>query len=202
MDPATYPARLCQLIDLGLQPRSYKGEKKDPAREIMLTYEFVDEFLKDEDGNDDPDKPRWLSESMPLFNLEADRAKSTARYLALDPTQEHEGDFVKLLGVPCLVTIVHNKGKGDRVFENIAGVAPMREKDAKKCPELVNEPRVFDLEEPDMEVFLGLPKWVRDKIVSNLEFEGSELSKLLKDGDEGPGKEKAEKAKGEDENPY
>ena len=86
LEPGTYPARLVQVVDLGVQAqRPYQGKEKDPVQEILLTYEFVDEFLKDEDGNEETDKPRWLSESMPLFNLSSERAKSTLRYNALDP---------------------------------------------------------------------------------------------------------------------
>src|SRR5574341_1285327 len=78
LDPGVYPTRLVQLIDLGLQPqRPYQGKEKPPAHEIMMTYEFVDEFLKDENDEDIEDKPRWYSETLPLYSLEADKAKST-----------------------------------------------------------------------------------------------------------------------------
>ena len=77
LEPGTYPVRVVQIIDLGVQPqRPFKGEQKPPVHQIQLTYEFVDEFLKDEDGNELEDKPRWLSESFPLYNLSSDRAKS------------------------------------------------------------------------------------------------------------------------------
>lgn len=60
LEPGVYPARLVQLIDLGVQPqRPFQGKDKPPAQEIMITYEFTDEFLKDEDGNEIEDKPRW-----------------------------------------------------------------------------------------------------------------------------------------------
>ena len=70
MEPGTYGARLVQILILGVQPqREFKGEAKPPKLEIMLTYEFNDEFMKDEDGEDILDKPRWLSETMPFNNL-------------------------------------------------------------------------------------------------------------------------------------
>jgi hypothetical protein len=84
----TYPGRLVQLIDLGVQKQpDYKGEPKDPIQMIHTTYELSDEFCKNEEGEDETDKPRWFSESFPFYNLDADRAKSTKRYLALDPDQ-------------------------------------------------------------------------------------------------------------------
>ena len=185
LEAGVYPCRLVQVLDMGLQTqRPYKGEPKQPAYEISLTYEFTDEFMKDEDGKDREDKPKWLSETMPLHNLNAERAKSTQRYLALDPTREFGGDFSQLLGTPCNVTVVINPGKGDnagKVYENIGGLATMRAKDVDKLPELVNPTKLFDLDAPDMEVFNVLPDWVQEKIKGNLEFAGSPLAHLLGD---------------------
>jgi hypothetical protein len=179
IEPGTYPGRIVQILDLGLQPqRPYMGKDKPPAHEIMLTYELVDEFMKDEQGNDIEDKPRWISETLPFYGLFADKAKSTQRYLALDPQQEHDGDFAKLIGCPCNVTVVNN-AVGEKVYDNVAMITAMRERDAAKCPELVNPPRVLDLDNPDKEVFDALPQWVQDKIRGNLNFRGSPLEKLV-----------------------
>ena len=189
LEPGTYKARLVQLIDLGLQPqRPYQGQEKKPAYEIMLTYELVDEFMKDENGEDIEDKPRWISESFALHSLSNDRAKSTKRYEAFDKEHEFDGDFTKCVGQPVLVTIVNNK-VGDKVYDNVANLAAMRAKDAANCPELVNGTKVFDLSSPDMEVFNALPQWLQDKIKGNLEFNGSALSKKL-GGAEAPAKPK------------
>lgn len=179
LEPGVYPTRLVQLIDLGLQPqRPYQGQEKPPAHEVMMTYEFVDEFLKDEDGNDVEDKPRWYSETLPLHPLVADRAKSTQRYNALDPEGKYGGDFVKCLGVPVNVTLVHNQN-GEKLYVNIANIAAMRPRDAAKCPELVNEAKYFDLDDPDINVFGSLPEWIQTKIKSNLNFKGSKLEAAL-----------------------
>ena len=177
--PGTYPARLVQVIDFGLQPqRPYMGQDKSPAYEIGTTYELVDEFMKDENGNDIEDKPRWISESYPLYSLKADKAKSTARYLALDPEQTQEGNWAALLGQPVNVTIVNNK-VGEKTYDNIATSSTMRARDADKCPALVNKSVAFDLDAPDLEVFNKFPKWIQDKIKGNLNYKGSKLEKLL-----------------------
>lgn len=179
IDPGVYPARIVQVIDMGLQPqRPFKGAEKKPAYEIGFTYELVDTFVVDEDGNEQEDKPRWISEVLPLHPLVADKAKSTQRYTALDPEGVLEGDFSKLADIPCNVTIVNNKS-GDKVYDNIASIAAMRPRDAAKCPELVNPVKVFSLDDPDLEVFNKLPNWIQDKIKSNLNYKGSKLEKLL-----------------------
>jgi hypothetical protein len=182
LDPDVYRARVVQVIDLGLQAqRPYQGKDKPPANEIMLTYELSDEFMKDEDGEDIEDKPRWLSETLPFYGLFADKAKSTLRYHAFDPEENFGGDFSKCVGVPVNVTVVNN-ASGDMVYNNVGNVAPMSPKKAATCPELVNPAKVFDLDNPDMEVFGALPEWLREKIKSNLNFKGSPLQKLLEGG--------------------
>jgi len=183
IDVGTYPVRIAQIIDLGLQPqRPYQGQEKPPAQEIMITYEFLDEFCVDEDGKELDDKPRWLSETLPLRSLKAEKAKSTQRYYALDPDEEFGGDFTQLAGLPAVASVVQNAGKGKNagnIYNNIASLSAMRPKDAGKAVELQNPPKLFDLDEPDMEVFGSLPDWLQDKIKDNLEFNGSALQKAL-----------------------
>ncbi len=188
LESGSYPGRLVLVVDLGLQnQRPYQGKEKPPAREIMLTYEFADEFMKDENGDDDTDKPRWLSESFPLYNLDSERATSTLRYKALDPTLRWGGDFVKTLGYAVNITVVQNPNKKNpkRPWENVAGITAMRPKDVIKLPELVNEAVAFDLEEPSLDSFMMLPKWIQKRILENLEFRGSLLERMLEEGNKG-----------------
>lgn len=180
----TYPGRLVQVIDLGLQPqRPFQGNEKAPANELYTTYELVDEFMKDEKGIELEDKPRWISERFAFHNLNSTKATSTKRYLALDPNLEYDGNWPELLGLACNVTVVNNPGTTadgkKRVYENIASTAPMRKKDADKLPALVNKPKFFDLADPDLEVFKSLPEWLQQKIKSNLNYNGSKLQNLL-----------------------
>lgn len=184
VDPGTYPARICQIIDLGLQPqRPWQGQPKPPAHEIMLSYELTDEFMKDEDGEDIEDKPRWISETMPLRHIDSELAKSTKRYKALDPNMEFDGDFSQLLGAPGNVLITTYVSKKDGFERNgVDNLTAMRPRDAAKTPELQNPPKIFTLEDPDMEVFGSLPEWLQEKIKSNLEYPGSVLEGELEGG--------------------
>ena len=196
----TYPIRVAQIIDLGVQKqRPYQGKEKPPVQEVMLTYEFLDEFCVDEDGNEDEAKPRWLSETMPLYSLKADKAKSTNRYLAIDPQLEFDEDFTMLAGGAANATIVHNAGKGANVgktYMNIQSLSAMRPKDVANAPDLKNPTKVFVLDEPDLEVFSSLPEWIQDKIKGNLEYQGSVLQKAL----EGPQSGSDEPQSGDDLN--
>lgn len=193
IEPGVYPGRLVQLIDLGLQAQKpFQGKDKAPVQEIMLTYELVDEFMKDEKGEDMKDKPRWISETLPFYGLFADKAKSTMRYNAFDPKGDFNGDFSKAVGMPINVTVVNNQ-VGEKVYDNVANIAAMRPRDAQACPELINPTKVFDLDAPSLEIFNALPKWIQDKIKGNLNFAGSNLSVAL-----GGKPDPKQNAKGED----
>lgn len=175
----TYPARLVRVIDLGLQTRNpYAGQEKPPAYQVDLTYELLDVFMVDKDGNEDETKPRWVSETINLNNPNADLATSTKRAKALDPDDDHDFDLAAMVGAPCMVTIVHKESRG-KTYANVGNITTMRAKDAAKAPELVNKPVVFDLDAPDMDVFKSFPQWIADKIKGNLEFNGSKLQLAL-----------------------
>lgn len=193
LEAGTYPARLVQVICKGLQPQpAYQGNEKPPQVELYVTYELLDEFMLDDDGNEMKDKPRWISETFGLFNLDSDLAKSTKRYYAIDPTEKHGGEWGELVGTPVMVTITQSpdkKGKKDSegnlvVYNNVSSVQTMREKDAKKAEPLVNPTRVFDPYEPDMDVYFALPEWLRKAIKEGLDFGGSVLERNLEGVDE------------------
>lgn len=184
LQAGVYPARVVQIVSLGTQPqRPYQGQEKDPHLTFRVTYEILDEFIVDEEGNILEDKPRWFSEEFPLHSLESERAKSTKRYYALDPNETHKGDWSKLINTPTMVTITKTPGKGKnegRTFNNIEGLSTMRGKDAESAVELKNDPVVFDFYDPDVDAFKSMPEWIQDRIKGAVDYEGSALEEALK----------------------
>lgn len=177
MEADSYPARLVQVVDLGVQPqRAYQGQAKPPARTINVTYEIDGVFMVDEDGNELKDKPKWLSEDFPFYPPSVERSKCAKRMKVFDKEGACDGDISLMLGSPCTVTVAINAGKGKhegKFFENISNVTPLTR--GVSVSELVNEPRFFDLEEPNAEVFNALPKFLREKISNSLEIDQTPL---------------------------
>lgn len=208
LEAGNYPGRVVQIIDLGLQAqRPYQGKDKPPAHELMVTYELVDCFMVDEAGKEVSDKPRWISETFPIRALDQDKAKSTQRYKAFDPTGAADGDFSRFLELPVNVTVVHGgiNPKSNKPYENVGNISTMRARDADRCPPLVNPAKVFDLGEPSVEVFNSLPEWLREKIKSNLNFAGSPLAVALGNAPapkEAPPVEEPEEQEEEDDRPW
>lgn len=186
MEAGTYPCRLAQIIDMGVQPqRPYQGEEKPPKPELMLTFEFVDSFLPvfDEKTDtwtevEDEEKPRWLSTRIPMNSRDSDLAKSTKWYRIFDPTEQHGWDWSKLLGTPINVTItVSDKGSN-----YVSGISLMRAKEAASLIDLKNEPKILDQSSSDTTIFNSLPKWLQEVISEGLEFKGTPLQIALDGG--------------------
>lgn len=188
LDADNYPARLVQVVDMGLQTNFFDAEKVN--HEVMLTYELDGVYCLDEDGNEVVDKPRWFSETINMIDLPEGmdlleiyndqfrgKAKMVTRSRAFDPKGEMNFDLSLFLGMPCAVTIIQKKKKDGTLKNEVGNVtAPMR---GMKVADLVNKPKLFTLDEPDMEVFGSLPTWLQDNIKKNLGFKGSALEALL-----------------------
>ena len=178
-----YPCRVAQVIDMGRQVREtwdsvqnkyVPDHEKAPVNMIRVTYEFTTEFMKDENGNEQEDKPRWLSEEFPLLPLSSDLATSTKRMKAFDPDfSNFGGDWSLVLTLPCSVSVAHSKG-GKAKEGNVA--KPMK---GMVIADLKNEPKMFSLVEPDVDVFRSFPEWIQERIKANLDFEGSKLQAAL-----------------------
>jgi len=185
LDAGSYPVRIVQMVHMGLQAqRPFEGQEKPPQQEIRVTYEFLDEFMLDEDGAEVEDKPRWVSEEFALHPLDVDRAKSTLRYNAFDPDNEGDGDIFSLVGRAGNLTIVAKQGNGknkDKVYNNVSGANAMRAKDLKKHDDtpLINPSLLFSVDEPDMVAYGKLPDFVKDKIKAGLAYKSTELCKQL-----------------------
>ncbi|AUS01827.1 hypothetical protein NVP1293O_39 [Vibrio phage 1.293.O._10N.261.52.E1] len=205
-----FPARLVRITDLGLHPKiDYKtGKVTGEQYKVRFTYELLTSFLKDEDGNDMKDKPRWISENIPITKALAfadapaqpwyGNCGIVKRYRAIsgNPLAAAE-DLSVLLGEACSVLVVHEadrKGKTDDegnvvVYANVGEVAadPFAMM-GQEAPALVNEAKFLDLSEPSLELYEEEPNFVKEMIVTNLEFAGSPLEKLMA-GEEAGGDE-------------
>lgn len=150
-DPAptgTFPARLTQVIDLGVQETAY-GDKP----QAILGFELVTESIPETDKN---------------FILSKFVTKTLARnsalrdiILAITGKDPKSVDLKDHLGSSCLVTVVH-KVSGDSVYANIASVTSVPKK--MEVPQAKGPLLAYDLDFPDASVYESLPDWIRRKI--------------------------------------
>ncbi|QQV88344.1 hypothetical protein pEaSNUABM27_00042 [Erwinia phage pEa_SNUABM_27] len=152
-------------------------------------------------GKDLLDKPRWFDFEF-TYNPDGfmgDRSHIYKFMAAVDafevkpnPEAGIAGHPAKqlneLLGEPLVVNLTQYTKKGGKnagqMANKISTFAPMKSKDKRDAKALVNPTIFFDLGAPDLEVFGKLPggdqEWaVKNRILANLDFNGSKLQELL-----------------------
>ena len=78
-------------------------------------------------------------------------------------------DITKLLGVPCMLNIIHSKVKtSGKEYTSIASISGLPK--GVQCPPQINTNFEFSLENFDNTKFSSLPEWLRKKIIESKEY--------------------------------
>ena len=146
-------SRLYSIVDIGVQKSQY-GEK----RQVIMTYELCNELMKD-------GRPFVVSKFYTLSlhessNLCIDIEGIVGKKIPDDVKQTF--DFRKMLGLPCMLHVVHEDGKENKKRASVKSIASVPK--GLVAPPLVNPAIFFDLDEPDWNLFETLPDWLRKKI--------------------------------------
>ncbi len=163
-EPGTFPARCCALIDLGTQVSTFEGEAK-AAKKILVSFEITDPDNRRDDGSPHIVSKRFTAS---LHSKAALRKFLEAwRGRPFTPEELKGFELKTLLGVPCLLGIVHQE-KGDRVYANLSSCMKLP-KGFAAAPGV--EPLVsFDLDVPDWKVFAGLSSRMQAQIAESPEY--------------------------------
>ncbi len=165
-----YPARLVQIVDIGIQEQIdwQTKEAKDPKPRVLLTFELPTQRVETDEGN----KPRWMSKE---FTLSGHEQAALPKVIAnINPIFDIEKESLSsLLEMQCMVAIGHTVTGNPK----IVGINPIIE--GFEVPELENDTTAFDFSDPDLEVFKALPKWIQKKVMEALNYEGSDLSIMI-----------------------
>ena len=181
LDPGSYPARLVQIVDLGMQPGSQMYP--EPKLKMEMRFELLDEFMHDKEGKELTNKPRWFSYEL-TYNADGYMGDRSNIYKVFDALNGFDKDIPDMLGTPCNVAIAKGLKQDGKTEKNkITGVSAMRAKDAEKAAELQNPTLYFSLMNPDMEMWKKLSSKgqysQQHKIKNSLELHLTPLAKLL-----------------------
>jgi hypothetical protein len=163
-----HPARLVQLVDMGIQISVWKGERKK-ARTVYVTYELMDLFAPkfDEEGKIiegefDMERPRVQGEFVKFYK-NADKGKEVERCRSLDPENKYDGDWAAMVmnAVPCILN-GHVDTKDGKTFFKLDSVSPAMAQLEYREPLL--ERFVFDLDSPKSEIWEKIPDWLKEKV--------------------------------------
>lgn len=159
----THLAICNMVVDLGKQKGEYQGVP-NVKHKVFVRWEMPHERMTwtDKDGVE-KEGPRVISKTytLSLHENSAMRADLVGwRGKNFSPEEEMAFDVSKLLGVPCMVTIVHNV-KGDKTYANVQSVSGVpKGMDRPKTTELT--PLLYD--DDNLGAWNFLPEWLQKRI--------------------------------------
>jgi hypothetical protein len=165
-----YIARCYQMIQIGHVKEVILGEVKT-LNKVRIGWELPTEtkVFNPEKG----EQPFVISEEYTLsMHEKSNLRKVLASWRGKDFSVEEAGSFdiTKLLGVPCMLNIIHRPGKSDpsRMYQKIGSVSPLAK--GVVCPAQINQTTVLQYDNFDHNLFASLPDFIKDKIKNSEEF--------------------------------
>jgi hypothetical protein len=166
----TYLARCYSMVQIGTVKEEFQGLEKQ-VNKVRITWELPTELkvFNPEKG----EQPQAISKEFTLSMHEKSslRAFLTSwRGKGFTEDEAKEFDVTKLLGVPCMLSIVHEPGKKDpsRIYDKIASVSTVMK--GVIMPPQINPSFEFTLENFDQNKFDFLPDFLKDKIRQSKEY--------------------------------
>lgn len=165
-----YLARCYKMIHIGTVEEVILGEKK-VLNKVRVGWELPTEqrVFNEEKGL----QPLVIDKEFTLSLHEKSSLRAVLKaWRGKDFTEEEAKafDITKLLGVQCMINIIHKPSKKDptRHFEEIAGVTPVPK--GIEVPVQINPTFVLDYDNFDMDKFNTLPDFIKNKMQGSVEY--------------------------------
>ena len=163
-----YVARCFSMIHMGTCEEEIMGVKKD-LNKVRLTWELPTEtkVFKEENG----EQPYVLSKEYTLSMHEKASLRimlQSWRGKAFTEKESEAFDISKLLGVPCMLNVIHKTAKNGKVYAEVATVSPMPK--GLDCPAQINPTMEFSVLEFEEVKFETFPDFIKDKIKRSHEY--------------------------------
>lgn len=170
VEAGTYAARCYSMIEIGTVETEFNGEKKK-LRRVSITWELPTEkaVFHSEKG----EEPFVISKMYTLsMHEKASLRKDLESWRGKGFTEEEAKrfDITKLLGVPCMLSVIHKPGKNDptKTYATVSSLSRLPK--GMECPEQINKSRILSYESFDWDVFDSLSDYMKDQIKSSDEF--------------------------------
>lgn len=165
-----YLARCYRMIEIGTVEETIMGKKKVLTK-VRIGWELPTEkrIFNEERG----EEPLVVSKEFTLSLHEKSGLRASLKsWRGKDFTEEEAKSFdiTKLLGVACMINIIHKPGSTDKtkLWEEIAGITPVPK--GFTVPEQINPTFVLSYDEWDEEKFNSLPDFIKNKMITSMEY--------------------------------
>ena len=155
-----------KMIELGTITETFKSESVTRHR-VIIGWELSNELME----FDGVEKPIVVSKEFTLsMNEKATLRKFLESWRGQEFTEEQAKSFdiTKLMGVPCMVNLIHVTSGSGNQYESITSVTPLPK--GMEKPTQINPTFEFSLGEFDQEKFDTFPDFIKDKITSSVEY--------------------------------
>lgn len=166
-------ARCYRIIDLGTQKTEWKGQQK-AQKQLQIVWELHGE---DAEGN-----PMVMDDGRPLvasrkFTASLGEKAKLREFLVSWRGKAFTDDELmgfslqNILDKWCMINITHTQ-KNDKTYANITGVSAVPAAIKKSgLPEGINTCVIFDIDEPDMDVFETFSDYLKELIINSPEWQ-------------------------------
>lgn len=168
IDSGTYVARCFSMVHIGTIEQEFQGESKD-VNKVRITWELPTETKVFKEG----EEPKILTIGKE-FTLSLHEKSNLRKFLeswrgkGFTEEEAKKFDITKLLGVPCMLSIIHKTSKQGKLYAEISSVSTLPK--SLTCPGQINPNFEFSLENFDQKKFDSLPDWLKDKIKTSKEY--------------------------------
>jgi hypothetical protein len=170
VEPGTYVARCYLMIQIGTIEIEYKGEKKKQHK-VAVTWELPTEtaIFHEERGPE----PFVVSKKYTLsMHEKSNLRKDLESWRGKGYTDEEAKhfDITKLLGQPCLLSVIQQPRPDDptKTYTAISSISRMMK--GQDCPPQVNPTKVLSYDNFNWELFESLSDYMKDMIRKSDEF--------------------------------
>lgn len=163
-----YIARCYQMLHIGNVVENIAGDNK-VLNKVRIGWELPTELKTFDQSKGE--QPLVISKEFTLsLNEKATLRKYLASWRGKDFSEEEAKrfDITVLLGIPCMLNVIHKQSKQGNDYADIASITPMPR--GVVCPEQVNKNLLWDYDSPDFVLLASLPDFIKDKIKSSEEY--------------------------------
>jgi hypothetical protein len=169
----SFAGRCVAVYDIG----THRDEKFDKSvRKCVISWEIPEVTMATKDGET---MPRFISNTYSVsLHEKANLRKTLEAWRGKKFTEEElQGfDLQKLLGVPCLLQVVHQT-KAGKTYANIGAIMSLPK--GMACPPQVHPSVTYSMEEGVPEIPATFPKWITLLIMQSEEYKAEKIGDEL-----------------------
>lgn len=167
-------ARCYRIVDLGTQKSEYMGQTKY-LHKVMLGWEIHGMHdngtpIKMQDGRPFAIFKNYTLSWSEKANLRLDLQSWRGKPFSQEEMRKF--DLKNVLGAWCMLNVIERPGQDGKTYTNVAGVTPVPAMIKQNgLPQAVNKDELFNIAEPNMEMYNAFSDNLKAKIASSPEWQ-------------------------------